>query len=134
MAAHYYTEIKDFMFNGDFNAHSTLWGCRDKDLRGDFLTEHLVVHNLIIANLHNSDAIFEKLNDEDQVIATGWPDLSLVNSQTLPKLRPSFVSDTQSGLDHKYIHYTYHTTPLDTQRRLFNTTRGNFRKFNNIIK
>lgn len=71
MAAHHYIEIKDFIFSGDFNAHSslwgcrgdfnahsTLWGCRDKDLRGDFLTEHLVVHNLIIANLHNSDAIF----------------------------------------------------------------------------
>lgn len=74
MAAHYYTEIKDFIFSGDFNAHSALWGCRDKDLRGDFLTEHPVVHNLIMYNLHNlhkSDAIFEKLNDEDQVIATG---------------------------------------------------------------
>lgn len=58
MAAHYYIEIKDFIFSGDFNAHSTLWGCRDKDLRGGFLTGHLVVHNLIIANLHNSDAIF----------------------------------------------------------------------------
>lgn len=123
---HIITQKKAFIFCEDFNAHSTLWGYRDKGLRGDFLTKHLVVHNLTIANLHNCDATFEKLINEVQVTgATGYPDSPWLTHR---------LSPTHSGSDHKYIHYTYYTRPLHTQRRRFNTTRGNFHKFNNIIK
>jgi len=35
---------------GDFNAHSTLWGCSKTDLRGKMIENLLLKHNLFILN------------------------------------------------------------------------------------
>ena len=35
---------------GDFNSHSTLWGCSKTDLRGKMIEDLLLKHNLSILN------------------------------------------------------------------------------------
>lgn len=57
---HIITQRKALICGGDFNANSTLWGCRRNDLRDYFLIEHLVIHSLAIVNFHNTDTTFEK--------------------------------------------------------------------------
>lgn len=94
-------------------------------------TSQHIQYNLAISSLHNTDATFEKLNSKGEVIATGCPDLILVNLQTILKIPALFVSDIFSGSDHKYISYTYtkvhhYTHIVDSSI----TTRGTFHKVN----
>lgn len=116
------THRKAFICGGDFYANSTLWGCRREDLRIDLLNEHLVIRCLASANLHNTDTTFGKLYSEGSVIATGWPDLTLTSSKTLPK---SSSGSSRTPSVASYIHFTYHTTPLYSKCRRLKKT--NFR-------
>lgn len=100
-------QSRAFISNDKFNGNSSLCGDRCDYILGDLLAEQLVVHNLPIVHLHNTNATFETLNSNGEVITPGWPDLPLVNSQTLSKIPVWFTSDTFSSSDHKYIHYTY---------------------------
>lgn len=66
---HLFTHRNAFICGVDFNANSTLWCCSYEDLRGEFLTQHFVAHNLAIENLHNTKATFVKLNSQSQRLA-----------------------------------------------------------------
>lgn len=131
---HLITQRQFFICGGDFNASSTLWGYTQDTIRGDSLVEHLSINRLSIANINNTTPTFVKKDIDGNIIATGFPDHTLVNPKTEQKLRHWHVSDVHSASDHTYITFDFEITPLYTTQRRFNTTRGNYKKFTQIIK
>lgn len=103
------THRKAFICGGDFYANSTLLGSRREDIRIDRLTEHLVIHYLAIANLHNTDTTFRKLYSEGSVRLAISHTNQLKNTT---KIFCWFTSDAFSGfihllhISHNTIHYT----------------------------
>lgn len=131
---HLITHRRYFICSGDFNAQSPLWGYAKENPRGEVLTKHLIEHNLAIANLDNTVHTFVKTDSKGRVVAKGFPDHTLVNPLANTKIRNWHVSDVYTASDHKYIVFDFDITPEHTERRRFNTTRGNLRKFTHIIK
>ena len=44
---------KPFVLVGDFNAHSSLWGCRDTNVKGRQIEDFISEHNLCLLNDKN---------------------------------------------------------------------------------
>lgn len=67
---HLITQRGVYICKGDLSHNSALWSCSYKDLRCENLPEHLVTHNLAIANVQNTEATFVKVNTQghDQTV------------------------------------------------------------------
>lgn len=92
---------------------------------------HWTCNSFSVTNIHNTDATFQKEDSEVRVVWIGWPDLTVANHLAIPNIHNWHVSDTHSGSDHKYIQFNF--SSLYTHRS-FNTTIGNFRMLNYLIK
>lgn len=61
-------------------------GYRYEDSRRDSIVEHLIVNNLGISNIHNTDAAFQNKESEGRIVALVWSDLIMSNLLTLPNI------------------------------------------------
>lgn len=125
---------KFFLCAGDFNANSPLWGCTREDERGRIMNEFLIVNQLTLTHINNEIPTFEKYNNNQTLLAKGFPDLTITNINTVNFIRNWLVLDNFNDSDHKYITYKVNFTPQKINRRRFYTTKGNFRKFQSLIK
>ena len=84
----------------DSNAHSPLWGCLDKNTRGEELEDIFLTKNLTVMNV-GTEATFETIRAKSII------DVTVVNTwmmQTM-NLTDWHVSTEASMSDHKYIYY-----------------------------
>lgn len=131
---HIITQNKYFICGGDFNANSQLWGYPHENRRGDLLTEHIIINRLVIANTEGSSPTYVQKNSDGDILAEGWPDLTLTNPLTYSKIKNWQVSDLFTASDHNYILIDFETNPVYNLRKRFNTTRGNKSKFARFLK
>ena len=99
-----------------------------KKKRGPQLIEFLAYNNLHILNSIDSPPILRKSGKE------GWLDLTICNSLAYNNLSNWKVIDTNNNTDHTYITYELNAVPIHTQRRRFNTDKGNHSKFRHLTK
>ena len=96
--SHYFQKI-NFLYMGDFNAHSPLWGYSREDTRGRLLTEFVTTYRLIILNDPQCLPTYESLDSRQQ----GRPDLSLSSQSLFPYLSNWEVSRDLIFSDHRHI-------------------------------
>ncbi len=85
----------------DTNAHSTLWGCRESNLRGEGLEALLLSKNMLVLN-SGSVPTFVTSRAESII------DVTMVNCAALEQLKVQDweVDRSFSGSDHRYVSYT----------------------------
>ncbi|KAI5635263.1 endonuclease-reverse transcriptase domain-containing protein [Phthorimaea operculella] len=70
---------RDFLIVGDFNAHSTSWGCRDSNRRGNIVNNFADNHNLVCLNDHTVTTI-PPFGQEGNVLDLAFSSSSLSSS------------------------------------------------------
>lgn len=89
--------MNPFMFLGDFNAKSTIWGNYKNDARGNKLVEFINLHSLTVCNDPNSPPTYSSS------IGVSWIDLVIVNDFMSADVEVT-VLDTISNSDHNLLH------------------------------
>ncbi|GBL99652.1 hypothetical protein AVEN_68897-1 [Araneus ventricosus] len=88
------------IITGDFNCHFQTWGYNFEDHRGRKLMEFLTLNNLNICNIkkHGSTFISRCLN-------TVYPELTIVSSALIDKVKQWGILDRYSFSAHRYIYF-----------------------------
>lgn len=114
---HLFTQRKAFIYGGYFNVHSTLWGYRYEDSRRDSIVEHLIVNNLGVSNIHNTDGAFQNKDSGGRIVTLVWSDLIVANLLALPNITNDMfqiltlapITNTYGLLSHDNFIYTKKT-------------------------
>ena len=114
----------DIVIGCDANAHHTLWGSSDINIRGECLLEYLLSTNLSICNKGNKPTFFNRIREE--VI-----DLTLVSNTDTVKIFDWKVSSECSFSDHNRIIFKIEIT-LNMIAPFRNPRRTDWEKFGNL--
>ncbi|GBN96732.1 hypothetical protein AVEN_179686-1 [Araneus ventricosus] len=96
-------EFLTYDFNiitGDFNCLSQTWGYNREDHRGRKLMKFLTLNNLNICNIKEHGPTF--ISD---CLKTRYPDLTVVSSALIDKVKQWGILDRHSFSDHRYIYF-----------------------------
>ena len=89
---------------GDYNAWSPLWKCNKSNKRGELLEDFLISEDLYVENTGDINTYKGKGSQEGSII-----DLTITNHIGKKLLNNWYVSEEESGSDHKYIKFEINT-------------------------
>ena len=115
---------KPFLILGDFNAHSTSWGCRNSSNRGKQLEEFILKNDICLLNNNSSTHICPRTGSQSTI------DLSICS----PSLQLEFthtVLEDSHGSDHLPI-LLKQITQNNTKTTKWNFNKANWIKFKDL--
>lgn len=97
---------KEIIVGGDFNAKSNTWDAAKTDKRGDMVEEYMASGGLVACNIQYSHI-----------------DITMVEENSLQKVRQWQILDTESLSDHRYIELKLEETMQTIQLNKINTNK-----------
>ncbi|XP_055950836.1 uncharacterized protein LOC129984909 [Argiope bruennichi] len=115
------------IIGADLNGHSTLWGYKSNDNRGNEVLDFNLANNLYILNKSDAPPTFQRNN------SIGWPDLTLCSQSIIDSSINWEVLEDISLSDHRYIQTTIASTIANHFYKRYKTRHGNHPRFHNIL-
>lgn len=116
---------KQLIIGCDANAHHTVWGSTDINVRGEYLFEYLISNNINICNQGTESTFVNFLREE--VL-----DLTLCTSKLSDMIENWHVSSEQSLSDHKHIMFNFNSGDL-LKEQFRDPRKTNWDKFHSTL-
>ena len=114
------------VIGGDINAHHSIWGSSDVNLRGESYFEFILASNLAICNKGCSPTFSTK--NREEVL-----DVTLTSQSIFANISNWMVSEEHSFSDHKYIEYSIESQ-VTTNLVPRNLKKTNWEKYKNLAQ